>query len=163
MKLYQVVSGGTKALYCLVLFHSGVGDFPVLPPTVMLPVRKQSGKSCVIGYSMYWYVLVCTSTYQYVPEHTKTFMNVLVPPVHAHTYQYIHVCTNTCLYIPVHTSIYLGSKKMQRGLEPTILCMIQTNITPARKRAETDYRVCQQQVFVCIYADDHIPAYVPGS
>jgi hypothetical protein len=75
---------------------------------------------------MYQVVLVCTQLYLYVPEHTGSYQNFQYDkyiPVHSSTEMYVHVHTGTYQYIPEHTNTYQGSKKVQTGLEPVILCM----------------------------------------
>ncbi len=113
-----------------------------------------------VNDGMYLYVLDRTSSYWYMLLHTYRWMCVLVHtsiycnsvtykniPVHTSTYQYIPACTCTYYFIlfngfvQVHTSTYRyisvhtwpdqGSKKMQTGFEPVIVCILFACITTA--------------------------------
>ncbi len=65
------------ASYCNVPRYglAKVLDFLVLPATASYYNVARYGlakQSCVIKYSTYQYIAVCTSTYLYVPEHADT-------------------------------------------------------------------------------------------
>jgi hypothetical protein len=76
MKLYEAVRGLRTTCYRLVQSYSGVQDFLVLPATASYCDVARYGlakHSCVIKYSTYQYIPVCTGTYWYVPEHAGSY------------------------------------------------------------------------------------------
>jgi hypothetical protein len=99
--------------------NPGVQDFWVLHCTAQYSDVSSNGISrheCVgnqVCTSMYWFILVHTSTYcyiltrecvyWYIPVYTVTYKYKLV---HTSTYQYIPVCTHTYWFILVHTGTY---------------------------------------------------------
>ncbi len=95
MKRYEAVRGLRTTCYRLVPSYSGVQDFFIRFPTASYCDVARYGlakHSCVIKYSTYQYIPVCTCTYWYVPEHTGSYQNI-----HSHT-----STTSTYQYIPVN-------------------------------------------------------------
>ena len=67
---------------------------------------------------MYCFILVRTSTYQYMQVQTSTDQYI---PAHTGTYQYI---PDLYWYVLVHTCKFLDSKKVQTRFGPVILCIL---------------------------------------
>ena len=106
-----------KALYLLVPTYSGVQDFWVLPCTALYCDVSTNGKSrncCVGNKSIYWFILVHTSTYcciltgecvyLYIPVFIVTYKYI---SVHTSSYQHIPACTHTYWSMLVHTGPYM--------------------------------------------------------
>jgi hypothetical protein len=80
---------------------------------------------------MYQYILVCTSTYWYVPVHTGLSSHKLF-------YEYVmNVQTSTYACSPFCTC----SKKVQTGLEPAIFCILLAECTPALLEYKPERRI----------------------
>ena len=187
MKRYEAVRGLRTTCYRLVPSYSGVWDFFVRFPTASYcdVARCSLAKHyCVVKYSTYQYIPVCTCTYLYVPEHTGSYQNVHCHtsttstyqyiPVHVSIYPYTPVHTSTSQYIPVHPISDQGSKKVQTGFEPIIFCTVSpfsrcTESVPISNTEYANFCVCYVNILMFIYLpvylalDDGSTAPVPAA
>ena len=122
---------------------------------------------------MYWYVLVCTSIYQYRQVQTSTDKYI---PVWTGLYWYVLVHTSMYQYRQVHTSMYwlvqvctstyrefLDSKKLQTGLKPVIFCILFVYFTAALRVHSEQIPGIYHSKCWCIYKFSSIHGRVPGS